>query len=38
MSFGATASLVMDAIDTARELAEPALEAASATLGHRDVA
>ena len=27
MSYGATASLVLDAIDSARELAQPALEA-----------
>jgi hypothetical protein len=38
MSFGATASLVMDAVDAARGLAEPALEAAGATLAHRDIA
>ncbi len=38
MSYGATASLVLDAIDTARELAGPALEAASDSLCQRDAA
>ena len=38
MSYGATASLVMDAIEAARELAGPALEAAGEGLPHRHAA
>ncbi len=38
MSYGATASLVMDAIDAARELAGPALEAAGDRLQDRNAA
>ena len=38
MSYGATASLVMDAIDAARDLAAPALEAAGEQLPRQDAA
>ena len=38
MSYGATASLVLDAIDTARDLAAPALEAAGESLSQHHAA
>jgi hypothetical protein len=38
MSYGATASLVMDAIDAARDLAGPAFEAVGERLPRRDAA
>jgi hypothetical protein len=38
MSYGATASLVLDAMETARELAEPALRAAGGSLAQQEVA
>ncbi len=38
MSYGATASLVLDALDSARELAGPALEAVGEALPHQRAA
>jgi hypothetical protein len=38
MSYGATASLVLDAVEAARALAEPALRAAGKSLAQQDAA
>ncbi len=38
MSYGATASLVLDALDSAHELVGPAMEAAGQALPHRHAA